>query len=112
LFLPQFLKRCCRICGFEESKTDAELIKHIDLSHPRTRFWRDEKSESASNRVLNVSVPESGELAESNSSVSAAVEKMNKIVKKEVVEDILRKQTQVKKKTFLVPVTKFQSNQM
>jgi hypothetical protein len=89
LFLPQFLKRCCRICGFEESKTDAELIKHIDVSGP-----------------------ESGELAESNSSVSAAVEKMNKIVKKEVVEDILRKQTQVKKKTFLVPVTKFQSNQM
>ena len=95
--MPRFLKRCCRICGFEDSKTDAELIKHIDTSHPRLRFWRDEKAESESNRVLNISVQESGEL-ESSSSVSGAVEKVNKIVKKEVVEDILRKQTQVKKK--------------
>ena len=63
--MPQCLKRTCRICAFSESKTDAELTKHIDQSHPRSRFWKDEKAESEpvpSVQVLNASIAESGEL--------------------------------------------------
>jgi len=65
----------------EEGKSDAELIKHINSAHPRSRFWRDEKSENepVPQPVLNNSIAESGEiLGESESSISAALESRQK----------------------------------
>ena len=97
MFLPQFLKRSCRICGLEEGKSDAELIKHINTAHPRSRFWKDEKSENEhiAQPVMNTSIAESGEiLGESESSISAALESKQK-------EESIRKT--MMKKTLVIP---------
>jgi hypothetical protein len=96
MFLPQFLKRSCRICGMEEGKSDAELIKHIDTAHPRSRFWKDERSENEpiAQPVKNISIAESGEiLGESESSISAALEGKQK---EESIRKAMMKKTLVK----------------
>ena len=40
---PFLLKRICRICGNDKSPTDAELVKHFEVEHPKSEFWADDE---------------------------------------------------------------------
>ena len=42
---PKQIKRICRICSWDKSATDAELIKHISESHPPDHFADDDDEE-------------------------------------------------------------------
>ena len=45
---PRQIKRICRICSWDKSTTDAELMKHISESHPPDSFAdEDEEDEAA-----------------------------------------------------------------